>query len=349
MTAIRLTSIEHATDPETLEAVIGPIDSLRRHPLRTVGFTGAEHERLEISLRSGEHRSLVIKRVRPSADWTARRTRDPDGREASLLAEPSLGGVWQAFASPYLAFAAGSDHIALVMEDLSPHLFPDVREPLAEENEDLLLSALADLHSTFWESSAIELSWLAHSEQYAALLDAACAREPGQSAVLPPALRDGITRGWSLALKQLPASASRVMAAPAAEIRGLWEKLPRTLVHGDCKVANFAILPDRRVAAIDWAVVGAAPISVDLGWHIAVNATRLSRSKVGTMERYRELLSRRLPKALDDDVWEALVRLSVVLGARTLLWSKALAGDAGRPGAEKEWDWWCEALEQACA
>jgi hypothetical protein len=349
LTPVRLPSLERALEAETLTRLIGPIASLRREPLRTVGFTAARHERVEVTLRSGERRSLVVKQVRPSLDWTSCRTSDPRGREALLLAEPALAPVWDAFACPYLAFAREPDEIMLIMDDLSPHLFPDVREPLATEAEDLLLSALADLHARFWESPALDLPWLTRTEHYAALLDAECARDSTANAVLPDSLRHGINQGWAVALKNVPAAASRLLAAPATEIAEIWSGLPRTLTHGDSKVANFAVLPSRRVAAIDWAVVGAAPLAVDLGWYVAVNATRLSRSKQDTIGRYRDLLASRLADAPGDEVWRRMTGAAIVLGARMLLWSKALAVEADRPGARNEWEWWCERLEASCS
>ena len=60
-------------------------------------------------------------------------------REAAMLQAGELAAMWDAFACPYLAFAAGHDEVALLMDDLSPHLFPDVREPLADEAEERLV------------------------------------------------------------------------------------------------------------------------------------------------------------------------------------------------------------------
>ncbi len=44
-------------------------------------------------------------------------------------------------------------------------------------------------------------------------------------------------------------------------------------------MANFAFLPDGRGAAFDWTNLGAAPATLDLGWYLAVNSTRLARGK----------------------------------------------------------------------
>ena len=87
---------------------------------------------------------------------------------------------------------------------------------------------------------------------------------------------------------------------------------------------------------------------IDVGWYLAVNATRLARSKEELLRRYRALLEPRLGSPLPGALWDALVRFGVVVGARMLLWSKALAVEADRPGARAEWAWWIERLEAAC-
>jgi hypothetical protein len=240
------------------------------------------------------------------------------------------------------------------MDDLSPFLFPDVREPLVEDQEERLLSAIATLHATFWSqpedrSSALDLPLLARPEHYVTVLDACCAIDPEAVAVLPAGLRDSVQRGWTAALERLPARLFALMTTPGSELSPFWEKLPRTLVHGDVKVANFALLPDGRVAAFDWALVGAGPASIDIGWYLAVNASRLASSKEAALVRYRKLLTARLAAPLPNALWATLVQSAIIFGARMLLWSKALAVEAERPGALAEWNWWVEQLEAACA
>jgi aminoglycoside phosphotransferase (APT) family kinase protein len=192
------------------------------------------------------------------------------------------------------------------------------------------------------------LDWLANPEQLAGVLDARCAADPLASAVLPAPMRTSVADGWTAALKRLPPRVVQMMNAPASEIASLWDGLPRTLLHGDTKVANFALMPDTRVAAFDWAWIGAGPATVDVGWYLAVNASRLARTKEATLQRYRSLLSSHLDASLPDELWETLVRAGVLVGARMLLWSKALAAEAGRSGAEAEWAWWAERLDAAC-
>jgi aminoglycoside phosphotransferase (APT) family kinase protein len=145
-------------------------------------------------------------------------------------------------------------------------------------------------------------------------------------------------------MDRLPPAAVRHLTCPGAEWEEAWADLPRTFVHGDAKVGNCAILADGRVSVFDWALAGSGPCAIDLGWYIAVNATRLTVSKDEFIARYRVLLEAELGRKLPDGLWNRLEVAAVVHGARMLLWSKALALEAGRLGAESEWNWWVERL-----
>ena len=97
-----------------------------------------------------------------------------------------------------------------------------------------------------------------------------------------PRLGDGV----------LPSPAPRQgpLGRPASVLAADCAGLPWTLLHGDAKVANFALLPGRRVAAFDWQLLGIGPATLDLGWYLAVNAGRLARPKEHVIARYRDLL-----------------------------------------------------------
>jgi hypothetical protein len=107
----RFANAREVLDPDALGALIGPLRTVTSTPLTTSGFTGAQHERLDIVLHNGELRQLVVKRVDLNRDWTAIRTDDRIGREAALLNEPAIGAIWDAFACPYRAYWAGNDEI----------------------------------------------------------------------------------------------------------------------------------------------------------------------------------------------------------------------------------------------
>lgn len=269
------------------------------------------------------------------------------GREWSLLAERTLDAVWEAFVSPFVAYAVEGGRSGLLMEDVGAHLFPDVREPIARSHEDELLAALARLHARFWRSPALSISWLGRASSTSELVLPTVLDDAAALALMPPPLRERLRLGWDAALARVSARAAGVLRSPARIIHEAWADLPETLVHGDVKVANFAPIPERGVAAFDWALVGAGPSTTDLGWYLAVNASRLARSKEAVIARYRELLERELRTQLDDELWARLEDVAVIYGARTMLWSKAARAAAGGDAARADWDWWALRLEEA--
>jgi len=349
--AVAFERLDALTDPLELSRLVGPIARLSREPLggNAAGFSNSRHELLHIDRTDGPSLILRLKRTHIGEDWLARLMRDaPPGREATLLAEPVLEGAWQAFARPHLAFAVEGSEVGLLMEDHLDRVLPDVREPIGAELEERLLGAIADLHARFWESPALALPWLTKAEWYAEVLSPRQALEEALRTA-PCSVRNGVRAGWEDAMALLPAEVGRRLALPAVEIWRDWADLPRTLIHGDSKVANFAFLPDGRVAAFDWTNLGAAPATLEMGWYVAVNGTRLSRSKDEVIARYRELLESRLGRALDPALWERMMDASVFTGARLLLWSKALGLRENTDYRRDDWAWWVEKLERWCA
>lgn len=339
-----LPSLAALTDAVSLSSIVGRVDRVRIEPLHGVGYSNASLTRLEVHAGDPEHRCFVLKRTRLDQDWTARRTEDGRGREALFLTESALAPVWEIFACPYVACAAEPGEIGLLLRDLTPELLPDVRAPLEAEQETALLAALARLHARFWDAGALTIDWLVRPAQYCDLLAPSVAADPAALAELSPSLRVDVPRGWASALSRLPPAVARHLTHPGVDWERRWADLPRTLLHGDAKVANFAILPDGRVSAFDWAMVGAGPCTIDLGWYLAVNASRLSGLKEQIVGRYRSSLETALGEQLPDSLWTRLESVAIVCGARMLLWSKALGLDGGRPGAREEWNWWLDRL-----
>lgn len=339
-----LSSIAALTDVASLSQLIGRAAGVRLEPLHGVGYSNASLTRVEVDVGDGTCRTFVLKRTRLDDDWTARRTLDRRGREALFLTEASLAPLWQIFACPYVACAVEAGEIGLLLRDLTPELLPDARVPLSEAQEGDLLSALAQLHAQFWGASVSAIDWLVRPAQYCDILAPSAAADPAAVAVLSPPLRDAVPRGWASALSRLSAAAARHLTCSGAEWERVWADLPWTLLHGDAKVANFALFPGGRVAAFDWAMIGIGPCTIDLGWYLAVNASRLAGPKEHLVSRYRALLESALGDPLPDSVWHGLENVAIVCAARMLLWSKALALDLARPGAHEEWHWWVDRL-----
>ena len=343
---LRADRISSLTDPAFVSAIVGDVETLEEEPMGTPGFSGSTHTRYRALLKDGGAVSLVLKRTLLDRDWTAFRSHDRVGREAMLLAAPELGRVWTTFALPYVAYALEDGAVGLLMHDLAPYLVRDVREPLEAAQEDAILDHLASLHAAFWEADlSPSEAWLAHLADGMNLIGPSLLAEGPNALISNAALEERVREGWPEAFRRLPARVVDLLKSDAAEHERAFAHLPRTLVHGDVKVANFAFIPGGRIAAFDWAFVGQCPVAIDLGWYLAVNASRLTCSRDELVRRYRARLEARLGRAIGASEWRDQERLAVLSGALKLLWSKALALRDGRAGAAEDWNWWVERLK----
>lgn len=340
--AVRLPSVTALRERATLESFAGPMTDFVEKPLANSGFGGSHHTLISVRDPDGTESTFVLKHTVLADDWTCRLSGGTRSREAALLEEDALADVWEIFSRPYLAFADRTDEAGFLMEDVTPFLFPDAPEPVSEAAEALMLGSLADLHARFMHDEAAALPWLATPAAYLSLLGPERVRDAPDT--LPAQLSAVLPSGWKAALERVPPSVADLLQAPAAELERLWRGLPHTIVHGDVEVANFAIMPDARLCAFDWALMGWAPPSVDLGWYLAVNTARLAGSKEKLISDYRLALEERIAYRFADAVWDRLERHAVVTGARMLLWRKAKAVEIGKPGAAEEWEWWVQRL-----
>ena len=342
--------IELLTDPAALSSILGPITSFDREALpgaSSSGYSSSRHEIFTAGLRDGTKLKLRLKRTHLGDDWLARLSREePPGREASLLGESALLPVWEAFARAHLAYAVEGSEVGLLMEDHSDCLLPDVKEPIQTPQEEAFLRALASLHARFWSSPALTLPWLSRPEWSLDVLGPHQAADEAALLGAPQSIREGVPRGWRDALSLLPADVASKLTQPGERLWQEWSDLPKTLIHGDTKIANFAFLPEGRVAAFDLTRLGAAPATLDMGWYLAVNSTRLARGKDELLARYRELLEKKLGRTLDQALWERMTDAAIVSGARMMLWSKALALREGTRFRKDDWAWWVERLSR---
>jgi hypothetical protein len=338
------------TDARALSRVLGPVKSVTCSPLGLLGHSGSTHERVGVTLKDSTGVSLIVKRTLLSQDWAAVCTSDRIGRQAQLLQTPALDEVWQVFANPYIACAAESDHVGVLMDDLSDHIWADRLEvpdppPISASDEDALLLALARLHARYWQSDALGESWLLEPAGRFAMLGPL-----GRwTQHYPEWLVQQVPRGWKATLTRVTEAVRTLLTTPPEVLGERCASLPQTLLHGDPKVSNFAVLADGRVAAIDWAWIGSGPSTLDLGWYLAINGGRLACSKEAVIARYRQLLEVELRAHLEDNVWMRMLAVGIVCGAITLLWLKTLAvEEAASPQSQADWQWWVDALVRMC-
>lgn len=344
MIPVRYDSLEELLSPDVLAHGAGAGTRVERESLAGLGFSGATLEKLKIVPADGAPRSFVLKVVTPSRDWIARDSGDLVGREGLLLDEPRLRGVWDVFDTACVAYSREPERVGLLMNDVSAHIVPNVREPVTDAQEAALIESLARLHARFWNSEALELPWLSRPAPLVGLLAPATMESEASRSREGPFF-DRVRSGWRRARERVSRDLARLLWRPVEDVIEPWAGLPRTLIHGDCKVANFAFTGHGRVTAFDWSLIGAAPAGLELGWYLAVNASRLTGTKEQLVDRYRLCLEEALGAPIAQDAWSAHEDMAVTTSAMMLLWSKALALDEGTSRAQAEWDWWLSRLE----
>jgi hypothetical protein len=342
---VQLDGLADLTDGGSLKALLGPVVGIELEPLPTVSYSGSRHRRMRVTRVGAPELRLVLKLTSATQDWVHRMSDARRCREAELLRATELAGIWSVFACPYIAFAEEGPQTGLLMHDLGAHLFANVREPIAQEEEDLLLRSLARMHALFWARTLASVGWMATLETFHTLMGPNLVGHACES-LLPEGLRANVIGGWREALARAPTRVAAHLRTPTAELLQAWRTLPNTVIHGDVRVSNFAVLPGQRVAAFDWALIGWAPASVDLGWYLAVNASRLARPKEKVIAAYRAFLEMQLGLPFSPVEWKTFEGSAIEIGARMLLWAKANALAAGSPGGSAEWEWWMERLGQ---
>lgn len=337
-------SVELLKGAKEIQSQFGPFIDLTIEPIDTDGFSGAEFSRIKLLHSGGRETNLILKEVNLKEDWFSFRTRDTLGREAAILNVPELETIFEIFFLPYHMIGTTPSKIGLLMEDVSDGLFPSERIELDQSDQDLMLDKLAELHAGYWESPIMEsLPWLHQMNDFIYIMGPLDhLNYTGNWAMSLPQM---VKESWEIAMTLLPDHLQELFLLSAGDITRPWKDLPHTLVHGDTKIANFAKGRDGRLCLLDWAFAGHAPCTFDIGWFLAVNASRLADSKEAVLLKYRSMLEVHLGYTLDDELWQQLEQAGIVSGAFMLLWSKARGVKNGRAGANQEWEWWINRLE----
>jgi hypothetical protein len=221
----------------------------------------------------------------------------------------------------------------VIMEDIAATKGAQFIEPIApltrEQVEDLVLN-LARMHGAMWEHAEISVLKTPrdHYNNVSAFLD------------MEKRCQVGMERAKSVIDPRVYGEAGRLWEGTRRALALATDELPRTLLHGDARLVNFAFLPDGRVAAFDWQLASAGPATLDLGYYLIGNARRRARPTEAVIARYRGCLEARLGSVLPAALWDRLLAAGVLYGAAMLLWDRALDLDEGLPGAAAEWDWW---------
>jgi hypothetical protein len=356
------------------------LDGLPEDDFPNDGWSGS---RLTAITR-GDQR-FVLKRTSPSLDWIVRATRDIALRE-SVVAGGQIRLV-EPLVAPYFGIGSAGEAVAILMPDLSRELIP-WEVVVDDPTLDRVLDAVARLHAMPWaeyKPTTRDWDWPWCPLPERMLLLSRPSAEGYRAAGL--AAGETFLAGWDAFDRRASPSAreliERLSSDPTPLLDAL-DRLPKTGLHGDLKLANVAPLDDGRVALIDWQMMSLAPVAVELGWLLVSNSSSLRRTPeqvlaayhAGSVRAAAESLpmgnpwligpsvgpemerdpARLPPRGLDATIgdWDAQLDLTWIVGLLLRGWRKGLDAEAGAIlgsgiTATDDLAWWCDRAVEAAA
>lgn len=378
-------SVEQMLSLEGLAAVAGgPVETVERSPMDVEHYSANTLER--ITARRGDQTlNFVLKRFFPEHDWIMRLTHDTEVREVALF----RGNVYQRVPDlaivPVVAAARDGKSWASLMVDISDSLLPSSK-PLETAQLKRCLDHLAAIHARFMEDESLLHPSLGLSSLRDFILifsPTIIKREVDQGRTHP--VLEWSLRGWEIFDAMAMPAAVRMVKKVQQDLRPLLRALaraPRTLVHGDYKVANLGMWtpppipmpaapvalaadgsampeaaaptapvmfqPEPRTIILDWQDATFGSPLLDIAYFLAINSALLPVSKEDTIQMYKDSLAS-FGYAYQPHAWARDLEVGLLAGgAMRLVWQKALGTESDDPATRErekaEVEWWSEQI-----
>ena len=349
-----VSSVDDLLSPATLSRLTGrPVTQVRRLSFTSVdGRSGSHLEAVEAE-RAGRY---VLKRISWQRDVTMRLLDDHSGRAVVIWRHGLLDRLPPQIVHGLVGCAEDGDGYAILLEDFRGSMLPAHEQRLSEEQDAIVLDAMAAMHQTFWEEPAAAMdrySLCPLCTSYGGFSPDAVRRESQLEVPIIPY----ILEGWELLPELVEPDVAELLQTLHADIRpfcNAFERYPHTLVHGDWHHGNLGIASARgpRVILLDWTGVSLAPPAADLAHYVFIGVMRLPSSKEATIERYRRFLAQRLGSRFDEAWWVPQLELALLGEFLRLGWNKAQVAVHGESEAIRERErgeiaWWCEQARRA--
>ena len=129
-------------------------------------------------------------------------------------------------------------------------------------------------------------------------------------------------------------------------------QFPKTLVHGDLRIANIGVAQGAQPHAIflDFARPSLSTPALDLIWYLGTSGSSLPISKEACISLYKQRLAQRLGSRFAESWWQPALELSLLAGF--LMFACIWAGKMGQSRDEHErWirrnelDWWSATVQ----
>lgn len=269
---------------------------------------------------TADDQQFVMKRTNVSVDWLALAFDDPQCRSVRLWQYGVLDRLQPHIDHAIVAASHNGDDYALLMHDMSAGLFQS--NYLTIKTVHTLLDALAAMHATFWEDDSLSdpqlglcdietmvtAWWPLYHDRYRHITETV----------------DFFSKSWDTLFDMLEPDVRDAIQSLMDNPQPLFERLasyPATLIHGDYRLVNLALLPDtQQLVALDWQVASYAPASFCLSWLLRSLKRREIESDYDGTDYYYRQLAARLGNRFDPGLWQPLLEVGrLAEGLRTML------------------------------
>jgi Phosphotransferase enzyme family len=299
----------------------------RREPLVSTGWSGNRLERV----RTADGRTLIAKRIDPSADWIGRNSRDR-GREGLLYAE----GLFQRMSGIDPAVVAaepeGDGAWWVVMRDVSDRLL-DADSPISRQQNRLVMRAADSMWEEFWGERH---DFLCDPAARIALAAPKVAERERDALDLLPKQFEAAWEAFAEAIENDVAEAVLALLDDPSPLVFELESLGSTLLHGDLRDEQIGF-GDGALIVLDWGLATQGHPVVDLAWYMVHDVWRIRATHDEVVEDFR--------RARGDHDDPRAVDLLGLLGLLMYGWIFGIGAVIHTDPAERRWarhelGWW---------
>ena len=297
----------------------------------------------QISKVTADDQQLVMKRTNVSEDWLAFAFDDPRCRAVRLWQYGVLDRLQPNMDHAIVAASHNGDDYALLMHDVSAGLFRS--NYVSIETLHILLDALAALHATFWEDDGLSDPQLGLCD-VETMVTGWWPQHHNRFHHLPDTV-DFFSKAWDTLFDMLEPDVRDAIQSLIDNPQPLFERLasyPATLIYGDYRFVNLALLPDtQQLVAFDWQVAGYAPATFCLSWFLRSLKRREIESDYDGIDYYYQQLVTRLGNRFDPGIWQQMLEVGrLAEGLRTMLltalWAESAENDEERQRLQQKID-----------
>ena len=333
-------SVAEMLSPEVLSSLIStPVSCVERRPM-------ADHNGLaggRFSYVDTDNGRYVLKRMSIDSDWLMYATDDQQGRSVRLWQYGLLDRLQPFLDHKIIACARDGGGWAILMHDLSGGLY-SWEQPWTVDHLPLIIDTLARLHATFWNDPILNDQRIGLCDS-ARILDGTslpvARKRPVPNEFNSP-IAKWVEEGWEIMAALLDRDIFKELQKLTEDPRPLLaalDRYPFTLIHGDFRNANLAILSSSCLVAFDWQFSARSLMSIGLAWFAEdldlfsyEDSEAMSRAQIDAF--YRQRLETYLQQRFDDQDWEAMIDLGNLVEA---LRRACISAFFSRHGDNPEW------------